>query len=133
MGYFANGTEWDFYYAAWCELCTHEENCPIIAIHLLAGAFRDDPNLKWACNQLIPVNGIENLNCTMFTPIEKPETLNWTRIDAMDKTTWPHDNQSVWAEYLPGGRYVALLNWNSGCEHEVAQWTPAPIPKPPEK
>lgn len=69
MGYFSNGTEGEIYFQSYCEKCIHGDSCPVWDAHL---AFNYDccnatgtPG-KAILDALIPRQGIENLQCTMF-------------------------------------------------------------------
>lgn len=84
MGYFANGTEGEMYQARWCERCrnfgadklskeTDTWGCPIWDVHMHyaydhAGEPRDSP-VNRILDNLIPREGVHNLECSMFTPI----------------------------------------------------------------
>ena len=90
MGYFANGTEGDVYYAKYCANCRHDnldqdQGCPIWGLHLLwnydqvDGPFdyavepmemNEQNIMRVALDSFIPMSedGLENLECKMFCP-----------------------------------------------------------------
>ena len=76
MGYFANSTEGVIYQNRFCSRCRHgcdEEGCMIWSIHITYNYSQFDEGLEEVqkiLDALIPREGIENKECTMFTPGE---------------------------------------------------------------
>lgn len=73
MGYFANGTEAEFYEAQWCDLCIHSLDgaCPIMSLHQ---DYQDERQNNEAVanilDKLIPVDEHKhNAACAMFAEI----------------------------------------------------------------
>ncbi|MHC4753124.1 MAG: hypothetical protein ACYTFW_25075 [Planctomycetota bacterium] len=70
MAYFSNGTEGEIYREKYCAKCIHEEDCVIWDLHLLwnydAVGKDADKTKSMALNTLIPVDGIQNLECKYF-------------------------------------------------------------------
>ena len=73
MGYFSNGTEWEFYEAEYCTRCAHvdgpdgKSGCPIVFLHMLHNY--DECNKEDSfLHVLIPrrKDGYGNEKCTMF-------------------------------------------------------------------
>ena len=81
MGYFANGTEGLLYQEQYCFRCVHfgpEEGpgCPIWDAHLfyayqLCNVPPEESPGKAILDMLIPREGIENLQCSMFYPAKE--------------------------------------------------------------
>jgi hypothetical protein len=73
MGYFSNGTEGDMYEVQFCNHCKHEneeKGCPVMLTHVLYAyeECNNESNAKRMLDMLIPREGIENKQCTMFVP-----------------------------------------------------------------
>lgn len=68
MGYFANGTEGDMYFAEWCHHCVHwsdEHGCPCWLIHLQMN-YEECNNEDSVLHKMIPRDGCENQQCFSF-------------------------------------------------------------------
>lgn len=68
MGYFANGTEGDWYERFICERCIHsldENGCAVWGIHFLHNG-TDNPEVEGILNEFIPRQGTDNLLCSMW-------------------------------------------------------------------
>src|SRR4051812_14099639 len=83
MGYFANGTSGDFYQAHYCERCVNwrdngsgSEGCPIIDLHLMwnydAIGKDADKTKAAALEHFIPIEGVDNGECSMFQMTPQP-------------------------------------------------------------
>lgn len=83
MGYFANGSEGDYYMAHYCMKCVNwrdngsgTEGCPIIDLHSLwnydAVGKNADKVKAEALSHFIPREGIENGECSMFQMTPEP-------------------------------------------------------------
>lgn len=74
MAYFSNATQGEIYRAKYCNWCINngddEDSCPIWDLHLMwnydAVGKNADETKRIALNALIPVEGIENLECKFF-------------------------------------------------------------------
>lgn len=77
MGYFANGSEGDWYTERYCMKCvnwrdngTGSEGCPVIDLHMLwnydAIGKKADKVKAEALSHFIPIEGIGNAQCVMF-------------------------------------------------------------------
>ena len=80
MGYFANGSEGDFYEEQFCNHCFHGESdnyevCPVLEMHMLwnydAVGKNKDTEKAVVLNNFIPLRG-DNFNdiCSMFVSRE---------------------------------------------------------------
>lgn len=70
MAYFPNGTSGMYYEEQYCIRCVHdseERGCPIMLAHNLYN-YRDCNDDNSILHLLIPREGIDNLECTMFWP-----------------------------------------------------------------
>lgn len=68
MGYFANGTEGEWYEQFICGRCIHgldEQGCAVWGIQFLFNG-TDDPNVESILNELIPRSGVSNRLCAMW-------------------------------------------------------------------
>ncbi len=78
MGYFSNGAEGMDYEEQYCRRCIHfgpEEGpgCPVWMAHLLFNYDQNkDEKLASLLDVLIPRDGINNLECTMFVAVQNP-------------------------------------------------------------
>lgn len=76
MAYFPNGTSAMVYEERFCDHCQHQKRddggCPVMFAHLLHNydAVGKDGNeaLKSTLNILIPMDGVEAMQCAMFMP-----------------------------------------------------------------
>lgn len=72
MGYFSNGTEFDYFESKYCSRCVHqsdERSCPVADAHFLFSyelCNEEKHPGKVMLDMLIPVEGIGNGQCTMF-------------------------------------------------------------------
>jgi hypothetical protein len=78
MAYFANGTEGELYYEAFCSRCAnfpHDDDtrdCPIRSVHFFYNYDQNsNKELAGALSLLIPrsKDGLENEQCKMFRPL----------------------------------------------------------------
>lgn len=65
MAYFSNGTEGMIYQHDFCSRCIHNGNCSVWEAHLIYN-YRECNNKESILHLLIPRNGTENEQCTMF-------------------------------------------------------------------
>lgn len=72
MGYFSNGTANEIYQEQYCVRCVHFDDggCPVMFAHMMYN-YRDCNDEESILHLLIPRDGIENKQCTMFIPEEK--------------------------------------------------------------
>ena len=84
MGYFSNGTEGVMYQERYCERCVHfkpeDGGCMVWLAHIDMNYKQHDvPAVKEILDLLIPREGIENQECSMFyaaDPNRCPDTLD---------------------------------------------------------
>lgn len=67
MAYFSDATESDLYRIQYCDVCAHNNRCPIWKLHLLYN-FEQMVNehIQKILDTLIPRDGAENRQCRMF-------------------------------------------------------------------
>ena len=67
MAYFSNGLEGQAYMEQYCHKCWHYDDCPVMLIHVLYNSEQHtDEKVKAILDMLIPTDGINNLQCSMF-------------------------------------------------------------------
>lgn len=79
MGYFSNGCQGEDYQHTFCKNCVHSKtvdgyptNCMVWELHL-AMNYDHCNDESSPLHALIPRDGVENLQCTMFHPIPKED------------------------------------------------------------
>lgn len=82
MGYFANGTEGEWYEDKICSRCIHYDDsegygnmCPVWEVHLLHNYTKEGSDTEMILNTLIPRSGTHNKLCGMWKAA-KPEWEN---------------------------------------------------------
>lgn len=93
MGYFSNGTEGEMYIDQVCSKCSHEDGCPVMALHMMHNYDEcNKPNSF--LHVLIPrrEDGLGNKKCTMFIAKDSPRPCPSCK---RDKTAIKHGQQTL--------------------------------------